>query len=48
MLTYASDFPHDHGDSIAPLLSELPAAERRGVLHDTAAELYGLRALRAA
>ena len=48
MLAYASDFPHDHGDSIAPLLSELPAAERRGVVHDTAAELYGLRALRAA
>ena len=48
MLAYASDFPHDHGDSIAPLLSELPAAARRGVVHDTAAELYGLRALRAA
>ena len=30
MLAYASDFPHDHGDSIAPLLSELPAAARRG------------------
>ena len=46
MLIYASDFPHDHGDSIAPLLDQLSAEERRSVVHHTAAALYGLKPLR--
>lgn len=44
MLTYASDFPHDHGDSIAPLLEHLSAEDRGRIVHDTAADLYGLDA----
>jgi hypothetical protein len=46
MLAYASDFPHDHGDSIVPLLDRLSAEDRTGVTHDTAAALYGLGAIR--
>jgi len=46
MLTYASDFPHDHGDSIAPLLDQLSGEERHGVVHATAAAFYGLKPLR--
>ncbi|MGZ4191894.1 MAG: amidohydrolase family protein [Solirubrobacteraceae bacterium] len=48
MLAYASDFPHDHGDSIVPVLDQLSAQDRRGVLHDTAARFYGLSTLQAA
>jgi hypothetical protein len=40
MLVYASDFPHDHGDTIAPLLDDLGAEDRRRVVHDSAAEFY--------
>jgi uncharacterized protein len=47
MLAYGSDFPHDHGDSIVPLLDELGAEDRRRVTRDCAIEFYGLRALRA-
>jgi len=46
MLAYASDFPHDHGDSIAPLLDQLSSEDCRGVVHDTAAAFYGLGAVR--
>ena len=46
MLAYASDFPHDHGDSIAPLLDQLSGEERHGVVHATAAAFYGLKPLR--
>ena len=46
MLAYASDFPHDHGDSIMPLLDQLPAEDRAGVLQDTAAAFYGLGGVR--
>jgi uncharacterized protein len=46
MLAYASDFPHDHGDSIAPLLERLPAEERAGVVCETAAAFYGLDPVR--
>jgi predicted TIM-barrel fold metal-dependent hydrolase len=47
MLAYASDFPHDHGDAVAPLLDLLDTEDRRRVVHDTAAEFYGLRAVQA-
>ncbi len=46
MLAYASDFPHDHGDSIAPLLDQLAAEDRRGVMHETAAAFYDLSTAR--
>jgi uncharacterized protein len=46
MLAYASDFPHDHGDSVAPLLDGLSTEDRRGVVHGTAAAFYGLKPLR--
>jgi predicted TIM-barrel fold metal-dependent hydrolase len=46
MLAYASDFPHDHGDSIAPLLDELSAEDRAGTILQTAAAFYGLNAVR--
>ena len=46
MLAYASDFPHDHGDSITPLLDQLPAEDRAAVLQNTAAGFYGLDAVR--
>ena len=42
MLVYSSDYPHDHGDGIRALLDRLSEQERRGVLRDTAAELFGL------
>jgi predicted TIM-barrel fold metal-dependent hydrolase len=45
MLAYANDFPHDHGDAVAPLLNLLDAEDRRRVVHDTAAEFYGLSAV---
>ncbi len=44
MLIYASDFPHDHGDTIAPLLEHLAPVARCGVIHDTGAAFYGLGA----
>jgi hypothetical protein len=46
MLAYASDFPHDHGDSIAPLLEQLPAEERAGLVYEIAAAFYGLDRIR--
>jgi predicted TIM-barrel fold metal-dependent hydrolase len=48
MLAYASDFPHDHGIGIGPLLDRLDDDGRRRVSHDTAAEFYGLGAARPA
>lgn len=45
MLTYASDFPHDHGDSIGPLLEHLSAEDRRAVVHDTAVAFYEMGAV---
>jgi len=42
MLAYASDYPHDHGDGLAPLLEQLSEAERERVLWGNAAALYGL------
>jgi len=42
MLTYASDYPHRHGDGLPALLDRISEAQRRGVLWGTAAELYGL------
>ncbi|MGH2914938.1 MAG: amidohydrolase family protein [Solirubrobacteraceae bacterium] len=46
MLAYASDFPHDHGDSIVALLDQLSDEDRRGVVHDTAAAFYDLESAR--
>jgi len=46
ILTYASDFPHDHGDSIAPLLDRLSAEDRAGVIAENAAAFYGIDAVR--
>jgi hypothetical protein len=46
MLAYASDFPHDHGDSIAPWLDELSAEDRAGTTYETAAAFYGLDVVR--
>jgi len=40
MLVYASDFPHEHGDGLAPLLDRLTDEQRRELLWGTAAELY--------
>ena len=42
MLTYASDYPHEHGDGLAGLLDRLGEEQRRSVMWSTAAELYGL------
>ena len=42
MLVYASDFPHEHGDGLPALLDRLTEDDRRRVLSETAAELYGL------
>jgi uncharacterized protein len=42
MLTYASDYPHDHGDGMSMLLDQLSEDERRRVLWGNAATLYGL------
>ncbi|HUA45124.1 MAG TPA: amidohydrolase family protein [Solirubrobacteraceae bacterium] len=42
MLLYASDYPHEHGDGLPALLDRLSEEQRRSVLWDTAAELYGL------
>jgi predicted TIM-barrel fold metal-dependent hydrolase len=42
MLAYASDYPHDHGDGLSLLLDQLGEEERRLVLWDNAAALYGL------
>jgi predicted TIM-barrel fold metal-dependent hydrolase len=41
MLAYASDYPHEHGDGLPALLDRLNEEQRRGVLWETAAELYG-------
>ena len=41
MLLYASDYPHDHGDGLPALLERLSEEQRRGVMWETAAELYG-------
>jgi predicted TIM-barrel fold metal-dependent hydrolase len=42
MLVYASDYPHEHGDGLPALLNRLSDEQRRGVMFDTAAEVYGL------
>jgi hypothetical protein len=42
MLAYASDFPHHHDDGVGPLLDRPGPEERRAMLVDTAAEIYGL------
>jgi uncharacterized protein len=42
MLMYASDFPHEHGDGLPALLDRLSDSQRRRVLGETAAEVYGL------
>jgi len=42
MLTYASDYPHEHGDGMSLLLDQLSEDERRRVLWGNAAALYGL------
>jgi predicted TIM-barrel fold metal-dependent hydrolase len=41
-LVYASNYPHEHGDSLPALLARLSEPDRRRVLAGTAAELYGL------
>jgi predicted TIM-barrel fold metal-dependent hydrolase len=43
MLVYASDYPHEHGDGLPALLDRLSDEQRRGVISDTAAALYGIR-----
>jgi uncharacterized protein len=42
MLTYASDYPHDHGDGVSALLDQLIEDDRRRVLWGNAAAVYGL------
>jgi predicted TIM-barrel fold metal-dependent hydrolase len=42
MLVYASDYPHEHGDGLPALLERISDEQRRGVLRETAAGLYGL------
>jgi predicted TIM-barrel fold metal-dependent hydrolase len=44
LLTYASDYPHEHGDGLATLLDQLGADERTAVMGGNAAALYGLGA----
>jgi hypothetical protein len=39
-LVYASDYPHEHGDGLPALLDRLSDEQRRGVMWETAAELY--------
>jgi uncharacterized protein len=41
VLAYASDYPHEHGDGLPALLERLSDEQRRAVLSETAAELYG-------
>jgi uncharacterized protein len=41
-LMYASDYPHEHGNSLAALLDRISAEQRRAVLWETATELYEL------
>jgi predicted TIM-barrel fold metal-dependent hydrolase len=43
-LVYASDYPHQHGDGLPALLDRLSDEQRRKVMYETAAELYGVRA----
>jgi uncharacterized protein len=43
MLVYASDYPHEHGDGLPTLLDRLSDEQRRSVMRDTAAGLYGVR-----
>ncbi|HEY4826358.1 MAG TPA: amidohydrolase family protein [Solirubrobacteraceae bacterium] len=43
-LLYASDYPHQHDGGVEALLERLSEEQRRAVLRDTAAELYGLGA----
>lgn len=43
MLVYASDYPHEHGDGLPALLDRLSDEQRRGVMRETAAALYGIR-----
>jgi len=42
LLTYASDYPHDHGDGLGALLEQLGEEDRKAVLEGNAAALYGL------
>lgn len=39
-LLHASDYPHDHGDGAARLLTELSEADRNSVLHANATAFY--------
>jgi len=41
-LTYASDYPHDHGDGLSLLLDQLTEDDRRRVMWGNAASVYGL------
>lgn len=43
MLMYASDYPHEHGDGLPALLDRLSDEQRRGVMYETAAAVYGIR-----
>jgi uncharacterized protein len=43
-LVYASDYPHEHGDGLPALLDRLSDEQRRGVMYETAAAVYGIRA----
>jgi predicted TIM-barrel fold metal-dependent hydrolase len=42
LLTYASDYPHEHGDGFAALLDQLGEDEQAAVMGGNAAALYGL------
>jgi uncharacterized protein len=44
MLAYASDFPHEHGAGIEPLLELVDDDAREALLRGTAGELFGLGA----
>jgi predicted TIM-barrel fold metal-dependent hydrolase len=41
-LLYASDYPHAHGDGLPALLDRLSDEQRRAVMWETAAALYGI------
>ena len=42
ILTYASDYPHDHGNGLSLLLDQLSEEERRRVMWGNAAAVFGL------
>jgi uncharacterized protein len=43
ILMFGSDYPHAYDEGVEPLLEQLTLGQRRRVLCDNAAELYGLK-----